>query len=334
MPSNKHDNLGSDHLNHNSNLSSDSEAFIRPPLVVLLGPTAVGKSDLAIRLADRLDGEIVSADSRLLYRGMDIGTAKPTHEQRAQVPHHLIDVTYPDQVWSLTLYQRAADEAIKSILSKGRLPFLVGGTGQYIRAIVNDWQIPKIKPDLHLRQVLENWAEEIGLDGLHARLAALDPKAATKIDYRNLRRTIRALEVIFYSGRLFSDQRLYGKSPYNTVQVGINMPRPELYAKIDSRIDAMLAAGFVGEVNTLLSRGYAPNLPTFSAIGYREIIDHLLGETTLEQAVTIIRRRTRQFVRRQANWFKEDDPHIHWIQAGMGSYSEIETLLRCKLDLD
>jgi len=334
MPSNNRDNLGIDHLNHDSDLSSDSEAFDRPPLVVLLGPTAVGKSDLAIRLADRLGGEIVSADSRLLYRGMDIGTAKPTPEQRAQVPHHLIDVTYPDQAWSLTLYQHAAHEAIKGLHSKGLLPFLVGGTGQYIRAIVNDWQIPKIKPDLQLRQVLENWAKEIGIDGLHARLAILDPKAAAKIDYRNLRRTIRALEVIFHSGRLFSDQRQLGKSPYYTIQIGINMPRPELYTRIDSRIDTMLAAGFVGEVNTLLSRGYAPDLPTFSAIGYREIIDHLLGETTLEQAVTIIRRRTRQFVRRQANWFKEDDPHIHWIQAGIGSYSEIETLLRNKLDLD
>ena len=334
MPSNNNDNLGTDDLSHDSNLSSDSDAFDRPPLVVLLGPTAVGKTDLVIQLADRLNGEIVSADSRLLYRGMDIGTAKPTPEQRARVPHHLIDVTYPDQAWSLPLFQRAAHEAIKSIQTRGRLPFLVGGTGQYIRAIVNDWQIPKIKPDLQLRQVLENWANEIGFDGLHARLAILDPKAASKIDYRNLRRTIRALEVIFLSGRLFSDQRLYGTSAYNTLQVGISMPRPELYARIDSRIDAMLAAGFVREVNTLLSRGYAPDLPTFSAIGYREIIDHLLGETTLEQAVTIIKRRTRQFVRRQANWFKDDDPQIHWIQAGEGSYSEIESLLRGKLDLD
>ena len=333
MPSINRHNPGIDHLNHDPNLSSDSEAFDRPPLIVLLGPTAVGKSDLAIQLASRLNGEIVSADSRLLYRGMDIGTAKPTPEQRAQVPHHLIDVTYPDQTWSLTLYQRAAHEAIMGIHSRGRLPFLVGGTGQYIRAIVDDWQIPKIKPDNQLRLVLENWAKEIGIDGLHARLAVLDPKAATKIDYRNLRRTIRALEVIFRSGRLFSNQRLYGKSPYHTIQIGINLPRPELYARIDSRIDAMLAAGFVGEVNTLLSRGYAPDLPTFSAIGYREIIDHLLGEITLEQAVTITRRRTRQFVRRQANWFKEDDPNINWFKVNDHPMKEIESLLHCKLQL-
>ena len=305
----------------------------RPPLVVILGPTAVGKTDLAIQLAERLGGEIISADSRLLYRGMDIGTAKPTPEQRQQVPHYLIDVADPDQVWSLTLFQRAAKKAIKDIHSRFRLPFLVGGTGQYIRAIVADWQIPEIKPNFLLRKTLENWAEETGADGLHARLASIDPDAASKIEYRNLRRTIRALEVIFLSGKPFSEQRQIGKSPYSNIQIGLNMPRGELYARIDARIDTMLAAGFVAEVETLLSKGYSPDLPTFSAIGYQEIIDHLLGNTSLEEALTIIKRRTRQFVRRQANWFKEDDPNIHWFQSGI-SVSEIETLLRCKLDFD
>ena len=313
--------------------SSNKADTDRPPLVVILGPTAVGKTDLAIQLADRLDGEIVSADSRLLYRGMDIGTAKPTPEQRQQVPHHLIDVADPDQVWSLTLFQRSAQNAIKNIHSRFRLPFLVGGTGQYIRAIVDAWQIPEIKPDLRLRETLEHWAEEIGRDGLHARLAAIDPDAASKIDFRNLRRTIRALEVIFLSGKPFSKQRRFGKSPYHTLQIGMTMPRPELYARIDSRIDMMLTAGFVSEVETLLSKGYAPNLPTFSAIGYQEIIDHLLGNTSLEEAVTIIKRRTRQFVRRQANWFKEDDPKIQWFQSEI-SLSEIETFLNGKLDFD
>ncbi len=305
----------------------------RPPLVVVLGPTAVGKTDLAIQLAERLGGEIISADSRLIYRGMDIGTAKPTPEQRQQVPHYLIDVADPDQVWSLTLFQRSAQKAIKDIHSRFRLPFLVGGTGQYIRAIVADWQIPEIKPNFLLRKTLENWAEEIGADGLHARLAAIDADAASKIEYRNLRRTIRALEVIFLSGKPFSEQRQIGKSLYSNIQIGLTMPRAELYARIDARIDTMLAAGFVAEVETLLSKGYSPDLPTFSAIGYQEIIDHLLGNTSLEEAVTIIKRRTRQFVRRQANWFKEDDPHIHWFQSGI-SVSEIETLLRCKLDFD
>lgn len=305
----------------------------RLPLAVLLGPTAVGKTDLAIQLANRLEGEIISADSALLYRGMDIGTAKPTPEKRAQVPHHLIDVTDPDQPWSLTLYQRAAHRAIKDIQTRGRLPFLVGGTGQYIRAIIDDWRIPSVKPDRQLRQVLENWTIEIGRDGLHTRLAIIDPNAAAKIDHRNLRRTIRALEVIFRSGERFSDQRLYGKSSYYAIQIGINLPRPELYARIDTRINAMLDAGFVNEVKKLLSK-YSPDLPAFSAIGYKEISDYLLGKITLDQAVTIIKKRTRQFVRRQANWFKEDDPQIHWFQMGSDSYTEIESLLRCKFDVD
>jgi tRNA dimethylallyltransferase len=306
----------------------------RSPLIVILGPTAVGKTDLAIQLAVSLGGEIVSADSRLFYRGMDIGTAKPSVEQRKLVPHHLIDVADPDDVWSLTRFKRVADDAIKDINARNRLPLLVGGTGQYIRAIVGAWQIPRIKPDPELREILQNWAGIIGRDGLHARLAAIDPQAASKIEYRNLRRTIRALEVIFLSGKLFSEQRTLGVSPYHTIQIGLNLPRPVLYARIDSRVDAMISAGFVAEVKDLLSRGYAPDLPSFSAIGYREIIDHLLGKSTLEETVKLIKRRTRQFVRRQANWFKEDDPHIHWFQAGNSTISEIESLLRCKLDFD
>ena len=333
MPSNKRDNLGSDYLSPEANPTSDKEGFDPLTLVVLLGPTAVGKTELAIQLASQFKGEIISADSTLLYRGMDIGTAKPTLEQRGQVPHHLIDVTDPDQPWSLTLYQRAAHEAINEVHTRNHLPFLVGGTGQYIRAIVDDWQIPRVKPDWQLRQVLEDWTSDIGIDGLHARLSVIDPIAATKIEPQNLRRTIRAFEVIFRSGQRFSDQRLQGKSPYYIVQVGINLPRPELYARIDSRIEGMLEAGLVSEVEQLISK-FSPDLPAFSAIGYKEIRDYLLGEITLEQAVTIIKKRTRQFVRRQANWFKEDDPKIYWFQMGRGTCSEIESLLRCKFDMD
>ena len=306
----------------------------RPPLVAIMGPTAVGKTEAAIQLAERMDGEIVSADSRLLYRGMDIGTAKPSPEQRKRVHHNLIDIADPDQVWSLTLFQRAAHEVINGIHSRGRLPFLVGGTGQYIRAILESWQIPEIKPDPQLRAILETWAAEIGTDGLHDRLAVLDPEAAAKIDYRNLRRTIRALEVILRSGEKFSGQRGHSQPPYRAMQIGLSMPRAELYARIDSRIDAMLDAGLVEETKALLEKGYAPELPTFSAIGYREIIDHLLGETTLEQAVMLIKRHTRQLVRRQANWFKENDPDIHWFDVRNEFITDVETLLRNWLESD
>jgi tRNA dimethylallyltransferase len=306
----------------------------QPPLAVILGPTAIGKTDLAIQLALRMNGEIVSADSRLLYRGMNIGTAKPSLEQRKQVPHHLIDVADPDQIWSLTLFQDEAQKAIKNIQTRNRLPFLVGGTGQYIRAIVEDWQIPEVKPDLQLRSALENWAAEIGKDRLHARLAVLDPDSADKIDSRNLRRTIRALEVILRSGKKFSDQQLHGESTYHLVQIGLSMPRPELFERIDARIDEMFAEGLISEVQALLARGYAPDLASFSAIGYSEVIDHLKGRSTLEEAAKLIRRHTRLFVRRQANWFKADDPNIHWFKISDRPIKKIESLLRCKLQLN
>jgi tRNA dimethylallyltransferase len=302
-----------------------------PPLVVILGPTAVGKTHFAIQLALRLKGEIVSADSRLLYRGMDIGTAKPTIQERQMVAHHLIDVADPDEIWSLPVFKKEARVAIAAIHKKGRLPFLVGGTGQYIRAIVEDWQIPEVKPDPALRSVLENWAEDIGREELHARLASMDPDSAEKIDARNLRRTIRALEVIFHSGKKFSDQQLRGEASYDLSQIGLNLSRDELYARVDARIEAMFSAGLVDEVQELLHKGYAPDLAPFSAIGYREVIEYLQGESTLEEAKTLIKRHTRQFVRRQANWFKSDDPDIFWIELNDQSLQEIESLLRCKL---
>lgn len=305
-----------------------------PPLVVILGPTAVGKTGFAIQLAGRMNGEIVSADSRLLYRGMDIGTAKPSLEQRKQVPHHLIDVAGPDQTWSLTLFKQKAQEIIRDIQARNQMPFLVGGTGQYIRAIVEDWQIPEVKPDFRLRYALENWAAEIGKDGLHTRLSILDPVSARRINPRNLRRTIRALEVIFHSGKKFSAQSQKGSPIYQLVQIGLILPRKEIFDRIDLRIDQMFADGFVSEVQSLLSEGYPPDLAAFSAIGYSEVIDYLQGKTTLDEAIILIRRRTRLLVRRQANWFKQDDPDIYWFNAEDVPMLEIESLLRCKLQLD
>jgi tRNA dimethylallyltransferase len=299
-----------------------------PPLVVILGPTAVGKTEIAIQVAGSLDGEIVSADSRLLYRGMDIGTAKPTPEEQARVPHHLIDVAGPDEDWSLAVYQRQAYRAISAIHARGGLPFLVGGTGQYIRAVVEGWTIPEVKSDPRLREVLEDWAEEVGLHGLHERLAVLDPQAAARIDFRNLRRTVRALEVILRTGRRFSAQRRRQPRPFCALQIGLTRPRAELYARVDARIQAMLEEGLIGEVKRLLERGYSPDLPTLSAIGYREIVGYLQGEISLEEAVALIKRHTRQFVRRQANWFKPDDPDIHWIQAGPHAADILERNVR------
>jgi len=296
--------------------SQPLESDPRPRLVLIVGPTAVGKTEIAIRLAERLNGEIISADSRSFYRGMDIGTAKPSVSERLRVRHHLVDVADPDETWSLTLFQEQVRLAIYEVQARGQLPLLVGGTGQYVRAVTQGWQPPEVAPNERLRDALQHWALEIGYQGLYDRLKTLDAAAAEKIDPRNLRRTVRALEVIFTTGQRFSDQRGSAPSPYRLVTLGLTRPRPELYARIDRRIDMMLAAGLVAEVRGLLARGYGAELPSMSAIGYREIVAHLLGAMTLEEAISEIRRDTRIYVRRQANWFKRDDPEIRWYDLG------------------
>ena len=290
-----------------------------PPLVVIIGPTAVGKTELSIQLAEKFNGEIVSADSRLFYRGLDIGTAKPTASERARVPHHLIDVANPDETWSLALFQQKANEIIAEILSRRKLPFLVGGTGQYIRAVTEGWTPPEVQPDPRLRAVLEALAAQNSVFWLHARLQIIDPVAADNIDARNVRRTIRALEVIFSTGRLFSAQRTATSSNYQQINIGLIRPRPELYVRIDQRIEFMFQNGLLEEVQKLLSLGYSPELPSLSAIGYREAIGVLLGRITLDEAKTLIKRSTRIYVRRQANWFRENDPQIKWFMMTAGT---------------
>jgi tRNA dimethylallyltransferase len=302
-----------------------------PPLVVIIGPTAVGKTEISIRIAERLDGEIISADSRLLYIGMDIGTSKPTSEMRARVPHHLIDVTKPDEPWSLADYRSAALDVIEGIRQRGRFPILVGGTGQYVATLVEGWSPPPKSEDLTLRSVLETFADTHGSQALHERLVDVDPIAATQIDHRNIRRVVRALEIFYVTGVPFSEQRKVQPLAYRVLQIGLSMPRKKLYARIDKRIDTMLEAGFVDEVRELLSCGLSLDLPAMSAIGYRQIVDHLRGEISLEEAVRQIRRATRQFVRRQANWFKKDDPRIHWFEVGDGIEEEIIEVIRAWL---
>ncbi len=296
---------------------------VEHPVVLLVGPTAVGKTALSLELAGQMNAEIISADSRLFYRGMDIGTAKPTPAERGGIPHHLIDVTEPDETWSLALFQRQAKAIIADIQARGKLPLVVGGTGQYVRAITEGWQVPAQQPDERMRAALESWADEIGGEGLHQRLALLDPQAAAAIDWRNQRRTVRALEVIFNTGRRFSEQRTKGSLPYQYKMIGLIRERPELYARVDARIEQMLADGFEAEVRGLLEKGYSPDAPALSAIGYREMIEYVQGQISLEEAVMLIKRRTRQFVRRQANWFKESDARIRWFDAGSVKADEI-----------
>lgn len=306
----------------------------RIPLVVILGPTAVGKTEFAIRLAERMGGEIVSADSRLFYRGMDIGTAKPTPAERARVPHHLIDVAEPHETWSLGRFQQEAKAAIEAIHRRGRLPFLVGGTGQYVRAVIEGWQPPRIEGDERLRKWLEEMGRVRGEYWLYEKLRRLDPAAAARIDPRNLRRTVRALEVILLSGRRFSEQRTRSESPYDLLLIGLRRPRPELYARIDARIEAMFQAGLLEETRRLLEQGYSPDLPALSAIGYRECVAVLQGKIGVEEAKALMKRATRRYVRHQANWFKESDPRIHWLEAGAPDVlDQAERLIRARFSL-
>ena len=298
------------------------------PLIVIIGPTAVGKTEISLRLAEIFNGEIISADSRLFYRGMDIGTAKPTQEERDRIPHYLIDVSAPDQVWSLALYLPEAYNIIRDIQERGHLPFLVGGTGQYIQAIIEGWDLPAVQPDPGLRGVLNKWAEQIGVNGLRQRLQVLDPEAAEGIDGPNLRRMIRAMEVILTSGEKFSQQKGKSGSLFNILQIGLNRPREELYQRIDQRIDRMINDGLVKEVEKLMEKGYSPELSSMSAIGYKQIVSFLREEITLEEAINQIRSKTRKYVRQQTNWFNENAPEIHWFSATTDPTDEIIQIIQ------
>jgi len=298
-----------------------------PALVVIVGPTAAGKTALSIELAAVLGGEIVSADSRQIYRGMDIGTAKATSEQRARVPHHLLDVVGPDDVLTLAEYQRLAYAAIDDILTRGRLPILVGGTGQYIHAVVEGWSIPAVAPRLELRAELEEKAQVEGAAALHGWLAQLDPVAASRIDYRNVRRVIRALEVCLVTGQPISELQRKNPPAYRIKQFGVIRPRSELYARIDARVDQMLEAGLVEEVRRLLAAGYGWELPAMSGLGYHQVGQYLQGEVMLTEAVALIKKQTRRFVHQQQTWFRADDPTIYWLEPGGEPLAEIVSLL-------
>ena len=289
-------------------------AGARRPLLVVAGPTAVGKTELSLALARRYDGEIISADSRLFYRGMDIGTAKPSAAERAAVPHHLIDLCTPDETISLGQYQRLAYAAIDDTLARGRLPILVGGTGQYVMAVVEGWGVPEVAPRPALRAALE------ALGGAEAGrwLAALDPPAAARIDPRNVRRVVRALEVTLVSGRPMSAWQRKSPPPYHIAIIGLRRDRADLYARIDARVEAMMAAGLLEEVRRLRDAGFADQ-PPLSGLGYRQLLAHLNGELSLAEAVQRIKFETHRFARQQATWFRADDPRIDWFDAGDGA---------------
>lgn len=305
--------------------------MVTGPLVVIVGPTGVGKTGVGIAIAEALGGEVISGDSRQVYLGMDIGTAKPTPAEVARAPHHLVGYLPPDSRLGLAEYQSAAYAAIDDVLARDKLPLLVGGSGQYVLAVVEGWGVPRVPPNPGLRLTLEAFAALYSPAALHARLAALDPLAAQKLDYRNVRRVVRALEVCLETGQRISDLQRKTPPPYDVLWLGLTRPRPALYARVDARIDRMLEEGLVEEVERLLADGYGPDLPAMSALGYREIGQYLRGEVTLEEAVARIRRETRRFVRQQATWFRAADPRIHWFDLEQRSVSEVVDFVRAWL---
>ncbi len=284
------------------------------PLIAIVGPTGAGKTAAAVELAGRVNGEIVSADSRQIYRGMDIATAKPTAEEQARARHHLIDIVNPDELFPLSEYQGRAFETIDALFDQDKQPLLVGSTGLYVRSVVQGLQIPRVVPNLERRKQLDQ--KEAG--ELYARLQQLDPTAAARILPGNKRRVIRALEVIEATGRPMSAQQTRVPPPFPVIQIGLTMPRAELYARIDRRIDRMIGQGLLDEVRRLVAQGYSFELPSMSSLGYREMGQYLRGEATFEEAIRLFKSNTRKFIRHQYNWFRPSDPQIRWLDVSSG----------------
>ena len=303
-----------------------AEGAAQPPLVVILGPTGVGKTALSLHLARALNGEIVSADSRQIYREMDIGTGKATAAEQAVAPHHLLDLRRPDEVLTLAEFQQLAFTAIAAIHARHRLPLLVGGSALYVRAVVEGLQIPPSSPDPALRARLEAELAAEGVAALFARLQALDPMGAAAIDRQNPRRVVRALEIRLVTGE--SKVALAGAEPppYRILRIGLNLPREALYHRIDARVDAMIAGGLLAETERLLAAGYAPALPAMTSLGYREMGAHLRGELTLAEAAARMKTETHRYVRHQLTWFRKMG-EIHWFEPGQGTPAAAEQLV-------
>lgn len=300
---------------------------VTSPLIALVGPTGVGKTGMAVALCGSVGGEVVSADSRQIYRGMDIGTDKPSAEQRSLVPHHLVDVVDPDEEFTLAQYQEKAYQAIEDVLARRKVPFLVGGTGLYVRAVLEGFCIPRVEPDAELRQRL---MEEAAMDGgasLYARLREVDPEAADRINWRNVRRVVRALEVFETAQQPISTLQRRKPPPYRTLKIGLTMDRERLYWRIDERVDGMVERGLVSEVEDLLRKGYSHELPAMSGLGYRQMASYLRGELDLPDAIRKIKSETHRFVRQQYKWFRLDDETIQWFDMLSEPLERIEVLL-------
>jgi tRNA dimethylallyltransferase len=296
---------------------------VRTPVpMALVGPTASGKTEIAVTLARRLDAEVVLVDSMTVYRGMDIGTAKPSRAEREAVGHHLVDLADPTETFSVAAFQRLARAALLSIAGRGRRPLLVGGSGLYFRAVVDDLAFPGT--DRAVRRELEEEARVVGPERLYSRLLAFDPEAAGRIDPGNSRRTVRALEVAAITGRPFSEfRRGWDRYPSDRVRAaGVEVEAAALRRRIDARVRSMLEGGLIDEVRALRARGSGPFLTSSQAIGYLEVAEHLDGRLDAEEMELRIARRTRELARRQMAWFRRD-PRVRWFQTGEGGAAEV-----------
>ncbi len=283
-----------------------------PKILVIIGPTASGKSALAFKIAKKFNGEIISADSRQIYRGMDIGTAKPSKKEMTAIRHYLIDIRDPNQDYSAGQYKKDAIGAINKIIKSGKIPILVGGTGLYIDAVVKNLEFPKVKENKKLRAQLEKEINEKGLNHIFKKLVDLDPEAAYIVDSKNPRRIIRALEIALTSDRPFSAQRKTGKPLYDTLEIGISVPSKVLKERIFKRIEQMAKNGLIDEIKGLVKK-YGPDCKAFDAIGYREIIDYLRDKISLAETVERMDKNTWHYAKRQIAWFKRNE-NINWIK--------------------
>ncbi|MFI7318977.1 tRNA (adenosine(37)-N6)-dimethylallyltransferase MiaA [Streptomyces venezuelae] len=291
-----------------------------PRVIAVVGPTAAGKSDLGVFLAQRLGGEIVNADSMQLYRGMDIGTAKLTPDERGGVPHHLLDIWDVTEAASVAEYQKLARAEIDRLLAEGRWPILVGGSGLYVKGAVDHLEFPGTDPDVRAR--LEEELTLRGSGALHARLSAADPEAARAILPSNGRRIVRALEVIEITGKPFTANLPGHESVYDTIQIGVDVARPELDERIATRVDRMWERGLVDEVRALEAQGLREGRTAARALGYQQVLAALAGECTEDEARAETVRATKRFARRQDSWFRRD-PRVHWLSGALADHEEL-----------
>lgn len=313
-----------------SELTGKAEENLRTgkqPLLVLVGPTAVGKTALSLHIAKAWNAEIISGDSMQVYRGMDIGTAKITENEREGIPHHLIDICEPEEPFSAADFQEAATRSIADISSRGKLPFIVGGTGLYVESVCYEYRFADYGSDEAFRREQERFASERGAEALHRRLAEVDPASAARLHPNDVRRVVRALEVHHLTGRPFSEQQAGHKkeSPYELCIIGLTMDRAELYRRIERRVDLMLEQGLVGEVQSLLERRLPPHAVPMQALGYKEIAEYLRGDISYEGAVEKLKRDTRRFAKRQLSWFRHME-EIRWFDAGENFHNNLKAI--------